>query len=252
MAGVTQRQTDERQDDPEDERHACDTERDHRGEQRGLQECGVHRDRAVRVVLGKLGVGLAAGDRLGVVVDDVGLAERGYRAVDVVAGCTVGVVGDGDPLVFQGRGDNHPGDYPGDRHDDADHDGRECRNFPHDISWFLARSAALYHLKVAQRVRGTVAAALPISQDRAAGTGDSSRRPLTGHDAGEASLGTLPRARPHAPTERASVAPVDNLHLEENRLVVPGSRLLLAARVLASSQFTVPWPDGTPYGRNVG
>ena len=88
-----QGQTDQGQDDPEDERHACDSERHHRGEQRGLQERGVHRDRTVRVVPLELGVGLAAGDLLGVVVDDVGLAERGDRAVHVVTGRTVGVIG---------------------------------------------------------------------------------------------------------------------------------------------------------------
>ena len=48
-----QRQADRGQDDPEDERHAGHTESDHRGEQRGLQERRVHRNRTVRVVLGE-------------------------------------------------------------------------------------------------------------------------------------------------------------------------------------------------------
>ena len=86
----------------------------------------------------ELGVGLPARNSLGVMVDDVRLAVRRDRAVHVVASRTVGVVGNRDPLVREGRGDDHPGRDSGDRHDDADHDGGHCGDLPHDTVSVLA------------------------------------------------------------------------------------------------------------------
>src|SRR3954462_14858305 len=83
--GRAQGEADEGQHDPEDEGHAGDTEGYDRGEERGLEERRVHGGLTLRVVLRELRVGLAAGDGLGVVVDDVGLAVRRDGTVDVVA-----------------------------------------------------------------------------------------------------------------------------------------------------------------------
>ena len=95
----TQGEADQRESDPDDQSHGRYPERHDRREQRCLQERGVRRDRPVRVFLVELGVGLAPGDLLGVLVDHLCLAVGRERVANFPPSQGVGVFGDDDLLL---------------------------------------------------------------------------------------------------------------------------------------------------------
>jgi hypothetical protein len=121
-----QRVADEDEHDAQADHQGGDAEGDDRGEQRATQERGVHRGLAQRVVLLELGVGLAAGRLEGVVLDDVGLRERGPRRVDLGAAEVRRVLGDGDVLLVQLAADHAVGHATRDDEDDAGDGGDDA------------------------------------------------------------------------------------------------------------------------------